>query len=151
MKQNRFAGVSAVHKTERFQVHCKVAVDATGDADLSFLSGVPYEKGRPQDGEGVDARVVEETVIFGGENGQDHVRCRLFQRHRIDERIQGAPLLPELAAEAVDVDRRAGGLEGEEVGRQRPEEPGERRQHERAGGSRNQSFAAGDHGSTAPR
>ena len=37
-------------KNGRICVHAKVFIDSTGDGDLAFLAGVPYEKGRALDG-----------------------------------------------------------------------------------------------------
>ena len=37
-------------KSGRIRVHAKVFIDSTGDGDLAFLAGVPFEKGRDLDG-----------------------------------------------------------------------------------------------------
>lgn len=46
---NDFRGVICQNKGGRFAVLGKVSVDATGDADLAYMSGVPVENGREKD------------------------------------------------------------------------------------------------------
>jgi len=38
------------NKSGRQEIPCRVAIDATGDADVAYFSGVPFEMGRPEDG-----------------------------------------------------------------------------------------------------
>ncbi len=46
----RVMGVRAVTKQGLIQIHARVVVDATGDGDVAFLAGAPFEQGRPGDG-----------------------------------------------------------------------------------------------------
>jgi hypothetical protein len=50
MKGKTICGVETYSKSGRRGVLGKIVVDATGDGDVAFLAGAPYEKGRKEDG-----------------------------------------------------------------------------------------------------
>ncbi|NLO35477.1 MAG: FAD-dependent oxidoreductase [Clostridiaceae bacterium] len=50
MENRRIAGVVAESKSGREALPARVVVDATGDGDIAAQAGVPYVKGREQDG-----------------------------------------------------------------------------------------------------
>ncbi|MDD4139065.1 MAG: FAD-dependent oxidoreductase [Eubacteriales bacterium] len=50
MEGRRITGVVAESKSGREALPARVVVDATGDGDIAALAGVPYVKGREQDG-----------------------------------------------------------------------------------------------------
>jgi len=47
---DRIAGVVVEHKSGRQQIHCKIAIDCTGDGDVAAMGGSQWEKGRTRDG-----------------------------------------------------------------------------------------------------
>jgi len=50
VENNEIKGVYLSSKSGREFLPAQMFVDATGDGDIASLAGVPYEKGRPQDG-----------------------------------------------------------------------------------------------------
>lgn len=49
-KEEELTGIKVCVRSEIITLHAKVFIDATGDANLAYLSGVPFTKGRPSDG-----------------------------------------------------------------------------------------------------
>jgi FAD dependent oxidoreductase len=47
---DRITGVAVEHKSGRQEVHCKIAIDCTGDGDVAAMGGAEWEKGRTRDG-----------------------------------------------------------------------------------------------------
>jgi hypothetical protein len=77
LRENRFSGVDVHFKSEQFRIMSKVAVDATGDADLAFLAGVPHELGRPQDG------AMQPATLYFRAGGVD--TSKMPSREKMDE------------------------------------------------------------------
>jgi hypothetical protein len=50
LEGNRIVGVKAISKEGTITVRAKLIIDATGDADVAALAGVPFEIGREGDG-----------------------------------------------------------------------------------------------------
>jgi hypothetical protein len=50
MKSDKITGINIVNKGGRQKLFAKVIIDATGDADIAAITGVPCEKGREADG-----------------------------------------------------------------------------------------------------
>lgn len=50
LKGKSLRGITVTGKSGEQRLVARVTVDATGDADLAYLAGVPCEKGRPEDG-----------------------------------------------------------------------------------------------------
>jgi len=50
MEGNKVRGVLIETKSGRMAILSKVAIDATGDADIAMRAGVPYDSGRAEDG-----------------------------------------------------------------------------------------------------
>ncbi len=63
------------------EVQARVYVDSTGDGDLAFFAGVPYEKGRPGDG-----KLMPMTMMFRMEN----VRYQQFNESQLYNDIMAA-------------------------------------------------------------
>lgn len=87
---NTVRGVEVYNKSGRQAVLGKVMVDATGDGDLAFMAGAPYEKGRKKDGltqpmtlnfkmGGVDVEkmpsIHEMNRLFLGAKAEGEVKC----------------------------------------------------------------------------
>jgi len=49
LKENRLVGSIIEGKAGQFRIFSKVTIDATGDADVAWMSGAEYELGRPKD------------------------------------------------------------------------------------------------------
>lgn len=80
--QKKVDGVVVVNKSGRSLVRCKYIIDATGDADIAALAGVPFQKGG-EHGElqpgsmcylltNVDRKRFEEFLKDSGDTGQLH-------------------------------------------------------------------------------
>ncbi len=50
MDGTKIAGLRLYSKGEQFTVTAGVYIDSTGDGDLAYMAGVPYDKGRESDG-----------------------------------------------------------------------------------------------------
>lgn len=50
IRDRSIKGIKVTGKSGMQLVRGRVVIDATGDADVAALAGVPYEKGRPEDG-----------------------------------------------------------------------------------------------------
>ncbi len=50
MDGDRVTGCSAFTKQGRFDISAAVTIDASGDGDIAYSAGVPFEQGRPGDG-----------------------------------------------------------------------------------------------------
>jgi hypothetical protein len=80
--KRRIEGVIIVNKTGRSLVKCRYVIDASGDADIAALAGVPFQKGGEQ-GElqpgsmcyllaNVDKKKFEQFLKESGDSGQLH-------------------------------------------------------------------------------
>ena len=49
-KNDSLSSIYTINKSGRQQYEAKVFIDATGDADVAYMAGIPYEMGRPADG-----------------------------------------------------------------------------------------------------
>ncbi len=93
LDNNRIKSVRVSNKGGIYDISAKVFIDATGDGDLFFYSGVPFFKGREEDGlcqpmtmnlkiRGVDIRMIRESI---GKDPENHnvVTDRIFSVERI--------------------------------------------------------------------
>lgn len=94
--RRRLEGLCIVNKTGRSFIRCRYVIDATGDADLAAMAGVPFQKGGEQ-GElqpgsmcyllaNVDRVRFQQFLQESGDSGQ---------LHRTVERAIGEGALPE--------------------------------------------------------
>ena len=72
MDGDRVKGVVTESKSGREAVFCDMLIDSTGDGDVAFKAGVPYEKGRGNDG-----RMQPMSLMFKL-NGVDMDRAKFF-------------------------------------------------------------------------
>ena len=70
-KENTIKGVIVENKSGRSAILAKIVIDCTGDGDIAARSGVPYEKGRPEDGllQPMTMMFRLGNVVFQQENG----------------------------------------------------------------------------------
>jgi hypothetical protein len=69
LEGNRIVGVKAISKEGTITVHAQLIIDATGDADVAVLAGVPFEIGREGDG-----LVQPMSIMFAVEGVADNAR-----------------------------------------------------------------------------
>ncbi|MDR2642613.1 MAG: FAD-dependent oxidoreductase [Planctomycetaceae bacterium] len=69
LENNRIVGVKAISKEGTIIVRAKLIIDATGDADVAVLSGVPFEVGRADDG-----LVQPMSIMFAVEGVADNAK-----------------------------------------------------------------------------
>ncbi len=50
MEENRVTGIVIESKSGREAITCDMLIDSTGDGDVAYKAGAPYEKGRNEDG-----------------------------------------------------------------------------------------------------
>ncbi len=76
---NTIKGVIVENKSGRSAVLAKIVIDCTGDGDIAARSGVPYEKGRPEDGllQPMTMMFRLGNVEFQQENGVEF--CKLME------------------------------------------------------------------------
>ncbi|MFD0714242.1 FAD-dependent oxidoreductase [Paenibacillus sp. GCM10027626] len=88
-EKDRIEGIVIVNKSGRSIVSCSYVIDATGDADVAFMAGAPFQKGGEQ-GElqpgtmcylvaNVDKSKFETYLREHGDTGQLHKAVRLAQ------------------------------------------------------------------------
>lgn len=82
MEGDRIRGIIIENKSGRQAVLARLTIDATGDADVAFRAGVPFESGRKKDGlnQGVALRFhlgnvdLPRVAAFLRENGMPHIQ-----------------------------------------------------------------------------
>lgn len=78
MSDRRIAGVTLYNKSGQMKVRSKIYIDATGDADIAYLAGAPYEQGN------ADHKVQPMTMKFRMKGvNLDEVK-RYMQQHPED-------------------------------------------------------------------
>lgn len=114
MEGRRIAGLTLANKDGMPTVRGKVYIDATGDGDLLAWAGVPFQKGRPEDGAAQPMTLCMKYCNVDTAALRGYIRAHLEQfprlQHHLDLLESGAPLAVAGFAEAFRQAKAAGEL-----------------------------------------